>query len=69
LLNFVWSDLNSKLPTLFNLGLYLSSVTDSLGLCAAQVGRIDFVETTGSFKNRNFLKRLFLQENAKKSTF
>jgi len=54
LVNFVWGDLNSKLPTLFNLGLYRSSVAESLGLCEAQVGRIDFVEATGSFKNRNF---------------
>jgi len=51
LINFVWGDLNSKLPTLFNLGLYRSSVTERLGLCEAQVGRIDFVEATGSFKN------------------
>jgi hypothetical protein len=43
LINFVWGDLNSKLPTLFNLGLYRSSVAESLGLCEAQLGRIDFV--------------------------
>jgi len=51
LINFVWGDLNSKLPTLFNLGLYRLSVAESLGLCEAQLGRIDFVEATGSFKN------------------
>jgi hypothetical protein len=70
LINFVCGDLNSKLPTLSNLGLYRSSVAGSLGLCEAQVGRIDFVEATGSFKNRNFfLKKLLLQENARRSAF
>jgi hypothetical protein len=54
LIKFVWGDLNSKFPTPFNLGLYRSSVAESLGLCEAQIGRIDFVEATGSFKNRNF---------------
>jgi len=39
------------LPALFNLGLYRSSVAERLGLCEAQIGRIDFVEATGSFKN------------------
>jgi len=51
LINFVWGDLNSELPVLFNLGLYRSSVAERLGLCEAQIGRIDFVEATGSFKN------------------
>jgi len=51
LINFVWVVLNSKLPTLFNLGLYRSSVAERLGLCEAQVRRIDFVEATGSFRN------------------
>jgi hypothetical protein len=44
-------------------------MAESLGVCEAQVERIDFVEGTGSFKKRNFFSKLLLQENASRSTF
>jgi hypothetical protein len=37
-------------------------MAESLGVCKAQVERIDFVEGTGSFKNRNFLQNFFFKK-------